>query len=359
MAKTCFVTGGCGFVGRHITKRLLAEGYSVWLLDDLSVGLDPVTWLPDGFSYVGQDVGRTFFSHDSQEVVFIRDDALSFFAGQLELGHARSFFALPVFDDVIHLASVVEGRAVIEGDPMAVAFNLAIDSIFFRWVVRHRESLGRVLFTSSSAAYPINLQTRDSAIALSESLIDFDGNLGMPDMTYGWGKLTGEYLSQIAARQYGVHVACVRPFSGYGGDQDQRYPIPAIARRAALREDPLVVWGSGEQGRDFVHIDDCVDALFLALDAIHDGRGVNLGSGTLTTFKEVAALFAELAHYSPVITPLTDKPEGVQSRYSDTTYMRELLGWEPRISLRDGFARVLAEQEELVGSERVLEQVAL
>jgi nucleoside-diphosphate-sugar epimerase len=227
---------------------------------------------------------------------------------------------------------------------MAVAIDLAIDATFFRWVVRNREQIGRVLFASSSAAYPIHLQADQGAIALKEAYISFDENLGQPDMTYGWSKLSGEYLARIAAQHYGVHVACVRPFSGYGGDQDGTYPVPAIARRAALREDPLIVWGTGEQGRDFVHIDDCIDAMLVALEKISDGTGVNIGSGQLTTFKQLAQLFADLAGYTPIVKPLIDKPMGVHSRYADTTEMEARLGWRPRVSLRDGMRRVLNEQ---------------
>ncbi len=110
---------------------------------------------------------------------------------------------------------------------------------------------------SSSAAYPVNLQTSQGAVALKESDIDFEKNLGTPDMTYGWSKLTGEFLARIAARHYGVKVVCIRPFSGYGEDQDLTYPVPAIAARAARKEDPFEVWGTGKQGRDL--FSSCID----------------------------------------------------------------------------------------------------
>jgi nucleoside-diphosphate-sugar epimerase len=177
-------------------------------------------------------------------------------------------------------------------------------------------------------------------------MIDFaGGRLGAPDMTYGWAKLTGEYLARVAATTYGLKVACVRPFSGYGEDQDVSYPIPAIAARAARREDPLTVWGSGRQGRDFVHIDDCVTVMGRALSMIHDGSAINIGSGHLTTFLEVAQLFANLAGYQPEIRPLEDKPVGVQARYADTSRLLARLHWSPRIPLETGFLRVLRTAE--------------
>jgi UDP-glucose 4-epimerase len=339
------VTGGCGFVGRHLVASLLRTGQSVWIADDLSTGKHPDQWLGDGWQRLGVDGVDTEYGCGSQRVIFSHGDIIPLLYRIDPLGPFLQAHRIARISDVFHLASVVGGRVKIEGDPMAVAIDLAIDATFFRWVVRNREMIGRVLFASSSAAYPVHLQADNGAIALKEEYISFDENLGQPDMTYGWSKLSGEYLARIAAQHYGVHVACVRPFSGYGGDQDVSYPVPAIARRAALREDPMVVWGTGEQGRDFVHIDDCIDAMLVALDRISDGTGVNIGSGQLTTFKQLAQLFAELAGYTPTIKPLVDKPMGVHSRYADPTEMKARLAWAPRISLREGMRRVLDEQQ--------------
>lgn len=342
------VTGGCGFVGRHLVHTLLQQGRSVWIIDDLSTGKHPDSWLGAGWTR-GESAGATLcYQAGAQTAIFSHGDMVPII---YQIDPVAPFLAASGFDsvaDVFHLASVVGGRAKIDGDPMAVAIDLAIDAAFFRWVIHNRDRIGRVLYASSSAAYPVHLQSDTAALALKESYISFDEHLGQPDMTYGWSKLTGEYLARVAAQYYGVHVACVRPFSGYGGDQDTSYPVPAIARRAALREDPMVVWGTGEQGRDFVHIDDCIEAMLLTLDKISDGSGINIGSGQLTTFKQVAQLFAELAGYSPRITPLIDKPMGVHSRYADITEMQERLQWRPRISLREGFQRVLNEQLEQV-----------
>jgi nucleoside-diphosphate-sugar epimerase len=243
------------------------------------------------------------------------------------------------FADVFHFAAIVGGRAVIDGDPMMVALDLSIDAEFFFWICRYKP--GRVLYPSSSAAYPVNLQTVSGAIALRESDIDFN-NMGQPDMTYGWAKLTGEYLSHIASKHYGVKVTCIRPFSGYGEDQDLSYPIPAIAQRAARREDPFEVWGTGKQGRDFVHIDDVIDCILLAMDHIHDGTAINIGMGRLTSFLEIIEVLTKIAGYQPEIKALTDKPVGVHSRYCNMDYVKERLGWEAKITMEEGMRRVYA-----------------
>jgi UDP-glucose 4-epimerase len=332
--KPVLVTGGCGFVGRHVVARLLRDGRSAWIIDDLSTGKAPEEWLPQlGARPIPLNPG--VFSHPGgNTITVIQADVRAMLRGEAAM-------SLPAFGDVIHLAAVVGGRMKIDGDPLSVATDLSIDAEFFNWAITARPE--RVLYASSSAAYPVTLQAEHDHVALNESMIDFaSGALGSPDMTYGWAKLTGEYLARIAAERYDLHVACVRPFSGYGEDQDESYPIPAIASRAARREMPLTVWGSGLQGRDFVHIDDCVDVMLLALERIRDGSAINIGSGRLTTFLEVARLFADLEGYHPEIQPLIDKPVGVQARFADISRLRDWLGWSPSISLEDGFGRVLA-----------------
>ncbi|MBO6585878.1 MAG: NAD-dependent epimerase/dehydratase family protein [Gracilimonas sp.] len=333
------ITGGCGFVGRNFVKRLhKTTDDTIFFIDDLSVGTHPSDWLPDG-TPTRKENGLEFFG-DDERMVFLKQDARYFIRAMLDNeNHINDTYGLDVtrFKDVFHFAAIVGGRAKIDGDPMLVALDLSIDAEFFLWVCRQKPN--RVLYPSSSAAYPVDLQTEEDAIALSESDIDFK-NMGQPDMTYGWSKLTGEYLAYIAAKYYGVSVTCIRPFSGYGEDQDLSYPIPAIARRAALKEDPFEVWGTGQQGRDFVHIEDVMDCTLHAMERITDGRAINIGSGRLTTFLEIIEIFTEFAGYDPEIKKLLDKPVGVHSRYADMSYVNEELDWKPKLSLREGMRRV-------------------
>ncbi len=336
--KTHLVTGGCGFVGRNMVKRLYSTTSDrIILIDDLSVGTHPTTWLDAPLSK--KDHGAEFYG-ENDRVIFIESDLREILRElRLDPDYFNKKFDLDLkrFDDVFHFAAIVGGRLKIDGDPMMVALDLAIDAEFFYWVVNHKPA--RVLYPSSSAAYPVDLQTEEDAIALSESDIDFT-RMGQPDMTYGWSKLTGEYLAKIAAEHYGVSIACIRPFSGYGEDQDLTYPVPAIALRAAKKEDPFEVWGSGYQGRDFVHIDDVIDCIMVAMDKISDGTAINIGMGKLTTFREIIGVFTKLAGYEPEIKSLMDKPVGVHSRYCQMDFVKEKLGWEARISIEEGMKRV-------------------
>ncbi|HXT84322.1 MAG TPA: NAD(P)-dependent oxidoreductase [Verrucomicrobiae bacterium] len=336
MHRPFLITGGCGFVGRNLTKKLLSRGEEIWIIDNLFTGKLPEKWLPKDYKKLQYKKRISLYKNKKSHLYFIQADLMELLSHEMNDGTA----ILPNFSDVFHLASIVGGRELIENDPLLVAKDLAIDSYFFLWVSRFLKKHKRILYPSSSAAYPVTLQNAKNKTVLKENHFDFSSYIGVPDMTYGWSKLTGEYLSKIAAEKYGVHVACVRPFSGYGEDQELVYPIPAIARRFARREDPLSVWGTGKQGRDFVHIDDCIEAFFIALDNISDGSAVNIGSGKLTTFLEVIEIFSKVSGFKPQIKKNINKPVGVHSRYGNAEKLKRM-GWKQTINNKEGFKRVL------------------
>jgi nucleoside-diphosphate-sugar epimerase len=342
------VTGACGFVGRNLVRSLLDDFSELWLVDDLSTGVHPDTWLPQILPGAeGSGERPREYVAGARKVRFFEADVISLLGPSIGIGvtNPGDTVEWPNFAEAYHLASIVGGRKKIEEEPLVVGLDLAIDSVFFMWASKSR-AISRLLYASSSAAYPIDLQAEAGSVPLRESYIDIpNAKIGMPDLTYGWSKLTGEFLTHLLAQRHDVPACCVRPFSGYGEEQDTTYPIPAIAARAAAREDPLVVWGSGRQSRDFVHIDDCIVAMRRAIEMIEDGSGINIGSGKATTFLEVAATYAKLAGYDPEVKGTGEGPVGVHARYADVEGARSRLGWEPAISLEEGLGRVLAAQE--------------
>ena len=335
--KIHLISGGCGFVGKNMVRRLYntTDDY-ILFVDNLMVGTHPSTWID--LPKVG--VNNDMEIYGDGRLLFIQADFRHILKEMiLNPTYIQDKYSLNFdhFSDVFHFAAIVGGRAMIDGDPMQVALDLSIDAEFFYWATRHKP--GRVMYPSSSAAYPVDLQTESDAIALKESDINFK-KMGEPDMTYGWSKLTGEYLAKIAASHYDLKVLCIRPFSGYGEEQNLTYPIPAIADRIAKKEDPMVVWGSGKQGRDFVHIDDVIDCILLAMDHIHDGTAINIGMGRLTSFLEIIEVLGNIAGYKPQIKPLLDKPVGVHSRYCNMDFVKSKLGWEAKITLEEGMQRM-------------------
>lgn len=236
------------------------------------------------------------------------------------------------FDMIIHLAAIVGGRATIEGSPLSVATDLSIDAEMCQWALRTRPS--RVIYFSSSAAYPTQLQTQPRALKESDICLDDVRN---PDMTYGWAKLTGEYCLQFLEAE-GIRTHVFRPFSGYGTDQDLDYPFPSYIRRGQQRLDPFEIWGDGNQVRDFIHIQDVVDAVDTAIQQDVQGP-CNLGSGVATSFNDLAKMVCNQVGYHPDFKHIIDAPKGVDYRCSDNTKM--LSFYQPRISLEQGINRAL------------------
>jgi nucleoside-diphosphate-sugar epimerase len=234
------------------------------------------------------------------------------------------------YDLVIHLAAIVGGRESIEGRPMAVADNLSIDSEFFQWCLKTKPK--KIVYFSSSAAYPVDLQRNDPEYRLSEKDISFDW-LDMPDMTYGWSKLTGEFLSQFVPN---VHI--FRPFSGYAWDQDTNYPFPMYVERALRKDNPFEVWGPGTQTRDFIHMNDVVEAVMVAVNEGITGP-INLGTGRSTSFIELAQMCMDAVGYKGEIQTRPDKPVGCMHRVSDNTKLLEF--YTPKITLEEGIAEAV------------------
>ena len=283
------LTGGAGFIGRHLHRGLDERGDDVTTID-----------LADG------------------------QDVLDFF----RVDNTR-------YDLAIHAAAVVGGRASIDGSPLGVATNLALDSWYMRWLTR--TGTPRAVYYSSSAAYPVALQGEDDPQRLREDDIDpFAPEL--PDATYGWAKLTGEQLAQYAEAS-GTRMHILRPMSGYGEDQSLDYPFPSFIARAQRRDDPFESWGDGTQTRDWIHVSDVVGATLTAVD--QDAVGpYNLGWGRSTSFNELADMVTSAAGYSPEYKHLRAAPTGVHHRVCDPTRMHDL--YQPKVSLEEGIDRALS-----------------
>lgn len=306
-----FVTGHLGFVGRHITAELERRGWEVDGIDADRFGDGLLRWI------------RT----------------------QQLLGYPRKY------DLVVHCAYRVGGRVGIDGLNTNFAENISLDAGLFTWAMKTKP--GRVLYFSSSAAYPVWQQRRDfvesewlcpaGAERLREVDINLD-DLSTPDADYGWAKLTGERLAQ-RTRENGVPVTVVRPFSGYAEDQSLDYPFPAIVKRAS--EGDLTVWGPPGQTRDWIHIDDVVNGALAVVEAEYDGP-VNLCTGRGVEMGDLARMVSDEAHlfdcfrfpgHQSNVTYDTSKPTGVFYRVGDPTLMNDF--YTAKITLEEGINRAL------------------
>lgn len=320
------ITGGAGFVGRRFCKRFLDAGDEVHCVDPVirdTGGIDPAGGWP------------LFSPRDYQNFHYYEEDCRNWFKRRND----------DDFDYSFHLAAMVGGRDMIENNPLAVADDLSIDAEYWQWARKAKPA--KTACFSSSAAYPVGLQREEGFRLLKEEDILFDDDIGMPDMSYGWAKLTCEYLARLAYEKHGLKSVCYRPFSGYGEDQDLTYPFPSIIRRAKAHagEKELTVWGTGDQMRDFIYIEDCVDGVLATLDKIDDAGALNLSTGIYTSFRKFARMAAEAVGYSPEVIGLSDQPAGVFARGGCTIKQNEH-GFVARTTFGEGIRMALDLLEE-------------
>jgi GDP-L-fucose synthase len=315
--KIVLITGGCGFVGRHFCKRLFDMNWSIICVDNLSSesSIHPNNWPL-----------HLRINQYSSAFKFIHQNCIDFF------NETNIHFNL-----IIHLAAIVGGRNNIENNPIGVAEDLSLDSAMFRWAILNKPD--KVVYFSSSAAYPIKYQKNDEfKNVLSEDMINFENDIGVSDLTYGWCKLTGEYLAKLAYEKHGLNVVCYRPFSGYGEDQHIQYPFPNIMTKVLNKEKKIEIWSNSF--RDFVYIDDIVDCVLSTMYKINDATAINIGSGIATSFYELTELMCQLTNHTAEIVILEDKPKGVHYRVSNTNKSNQY-GFHPKISLKDAIQKTI------------------
>jgi nucleoside-diphosphate-sugar epimerase len=310
MALWALVTGAAGFIGRHMTAELLRHGYYVDKVD-----INRMEGMINQNNY-RMDVRRFFASPNSMA---------------------------DKYDIVVHAAAHVGGREDIENmRTFIAAYNLQLDGALFEWALKAQPR--HIVYMSSSAAYPVNMQIEGRLLpALREEYITLDNPL-KPDMTYGWTKVMGEitahyYLKDAMSFNGRVHV--VRPFSGYGSDQDATYPFGAFIDRALNKEDPFTVWGNGKQIRDFIHVDDICIAI-MRMISNDMGGPMNLCTGIGISMVDLAATVCEIAGYNAEIHVQHDKPTGVFRRIGNPKLMMELL--PKTITIEEGISRALMER---------------
>ncbi len=310
--KRVLVTGGASFIGSHLADSLVGLGSKVTVVDNLSSGtLD--------------NLEKSF-----HEIKFVRED--------LEYSSLRNLVSLFEGNEVVfHLAATHGGRGYINSHPADITSNFAIDHHVFEACATAR--VGKVVFASTACVYPPVLQSKvGSSYLLREEDAPVD-HLDQPlssDLEYGWAKLMGEMQLNSFIRQYHMKGCSVRFVTAYGPRENETHAIVALIYKAFEQMDPYVIWGDGNQERDFTYVSDIVSGTLLAAEKISDGTPVNLGTQRRISLVEIARMIFDLMDFHPRIKFDSAGPVGVLSRALDISRARTLLGWEPRVILEEG-----------------------
>lgn len=294
------VTGGAGFIGSHVVHELVNQGHTVRVLDNLRTG-QPKNLPP--------------------EVELIQVDIV-------DLEAIRPYFEGA--HGVFHLAALPRISYSIE-HPVETSQVNVLGTLHVLEAARDK-GVKRVVHTSSSAVYG---SPEELPIRLEHAVC--------PLNPYALQKHIGELYARQFSELFGLETVSLRPFNVYGSrmaDEGGYGTILSIFKKLRKQGEPLTIDGTGEQTRDFVHVEDVARANVLAMESERVGKGevLNIGSGERYSVNEIAALFGGPVRYTP------SRVGDATHTLADISRTTELLGWTPQISFREGVMRLLREE---------------
>jgi nucleoside-diphosphate-sugar epimerase len=304
------VTGAGGFIGGHLVADLLAAGHDVRAADVKSLE----SW------HQVHAAAENVVADCSDPI-----DAHKLAAGAVE---------------IYNLAADMGGMGFIENNKAECMLSV-LTSTNMLLAARDADTQ-RFFYSSSACVYAGDKQTDPNVTALKEA----DAYPGDPEDGYGWEKLFSERMARHFREDFGLQTRVARYHNVYGPEgtfEGGREKAPAaLSRKIAIAkltgDHSMEVWGDGEQSRSFMYIDDCVRGTQEIL-AGENVEPVNLGSAELVTINQMIDIIEDVAGITVERRYNRDAPQGVRGRNSDNTMFREIYGWEPSISLREGLEK--------------------
>jgi len=306
MAKTVLVTGGTGFIGSHLCERLVKDGHQVICLDNLSAGrLDNIKDFQD-------------------KLTFIQGDANN-------LVDLESIFKDNKLDAVFHYAAVVGVRRTAE-NPLEVLDDIKGIRNIFGLALRYGKP--KVVFASSSEVYgePVEIPEKE------------DGHIN-PKIPYAVVKLYGEKMVEAYWQKYQLPAVALRFFNVYGPRQESSdYGfVMGIFIKRVLAGQPPMIFGDGSQTRDFVFVDDNIEACVLAWQSEKtNGQVINIGTGKPTTILDLAEAVIEASGQTQIKPEFVPARDDIKHRFPDIAKMQRLLNFRPKVSLKDGLRKTIS-----------------
>lgn len=295
------VTGGAGFIGSHIAAALVAKGARVRIIDDLSTGYR------ENINEIGGDV-------DFVQGSVADENALRKVLEDVEL--------------VFHEAAIPSVPRSVENPRQT--HIASVDSTFSLLVAAREMKVRRIVYAASSSAY-----------GDQPTLPKVENMLPVPLSPYAVAKLVGEYYCQVFTRVYGLETVSLRYFNVFGPRQDPSSQYSGVISRfiaALLSGAQPIIYGDGEQSRDFTYIANVVDANLKAAETTKGiGAVINVANGARITLNELLKEVQQLTGKTDVSVDYRPPRAGdVMHSLADITRARELLGFEPRVGLREG-----------------------
>lgn len=307
--------GGAGFIGLHLARRLITDGYAVTVVDDFSRGR------------ADADL-ETVRAHPGVRVI------------SADLTGPAAYAGLPHRWDQIYLLAAVVGVRNVEQDPARVVrVNTLAAMHLLDWLAPGE----RVFFASTSEVYAGGVDAGIVAVPTAEDVPTMISDITAPRFAYAVSKLLGEAAFLHTARARGFDAVVGRFHNVYGPRMGADHVIPEMSLRAQAGEDPFRVPGA-DQFRAFCHVDDAVEAM-VRLMAVPEaaGRIVHIGNDREeTNIGDLAALVLRVARARPAVEASPAPPGSVARRCPDLTRLRSLTGYEPKVPLAEGVRSTFA-----------------
>ena len=304
--KSAIVTGGAGFIGSHLARRLIREGWSVDVVDNLSTGYREN--IPEGAAFLNVDVSRNDLA---------------------------ALLPAKRYDAVFHLAAQSSGEISFDDPSYDLRTNCQSTVLMLGWCKANGTS--RFLYTSSMSIYG------DQAVQpVAETAVP------VPKSFYGIGKLASEAYTHVYSA-FGIHSTSLRLFNVYGPGQNlanMRQGMVSIFLAYILRKQDLIVKGTPDRYRDIIYIDDVIDAYMACLDnPATFGQSYNVGTGRRTTVGELIDTELRAFSYAPGKYPVkftTGTPGDTFGIQADITALQAATGWTPQVDLETGLRKMVA-----------------
>ncbi len=315
-------------IGSNLVKRLVKEGHDVYVMDNLWRGK---------IDYLNDEAGKPVIDLDTH-----------FYLVDIAKGDGMDD-VVSRMDYVIHLADIVAGIGYVFNNQGELfrQNNLINTNLFHSVRKAGKERIKGLIYVGTACSYPLTRQNSLDVIPLREEEL----YPAMPESAYGWSKLIGQLEIGYLEKETGIPCCTLQFHNVYGSPCDYgacSQVIPALIRKAVnYPDEPFNVWGSGEQGRAFIHVSDIVEALCMALEKGWGHGWIQIGPSECTSIKTVAEEIIKISGKD--IKPFYDttKPEGDKARCADYSKAKAILGWEPKVRLEDG----LREQYEWVKNQ--------